>query len=309
MRLRLVLPLIAVAALACGACIPPEPDTERIVQYDPEETVMGAIQERKKLLVGVPVDRPPFAEFAFNLGKSVGDALGVATEPIPLESDAILDAPEGQRVDIAFPVVTITERLVRHHAVTDPYYIGHQRLLVSKDSPIQEAADLDGIVCQFIDTRVGVNLREVNPAVRPIAPPDPSSCVSMLPRQVQAISASDWLLLPLLVETPGVKIVGDELTTEAYGAVVEKGASAWADFVNDAFFEAGADGDWQRYYNQAFGPYVEGEATYPDMTVEEAAALFPVDVPLTKPSPVPTEPSPAPSAVSPSGSSETQVSR
>lgn len=284
MRRLPVTVLLLVALSASAACIPPEPDLDEIVQYDPEETVMGEIQERGRLRIGVPIDRPPFTEFGSNLGSLVADALGVQWTPVPLESDVILDAAEEQQVDISFPVVTITERLARHYAVTDPYYVGHQRLLVAKDSSIEQVTNLDGVVCQFIDYRTGVNVAEINPKARPIAPTNTFECLSGLQTgDVQAVTASDWVLFPMLFEGRGLKIVGDELTTEAYGAVIETGATAWADFVNQVFAEAGVEGDWQRFHDRAFkrlraSAELTDPVTYPDLTAEEAAALFPSDI-------------------------------
>ena len=94
----------------------------------------------------------------------------------------------------------------------------------------------------------------------------------------QAITASDWLAFPLMARSYGLKSVGDELTTEAYAPVIESGASAWVDFVEGVLAEADAEGDWERSYAKWFGPLGGSETGYPDMTIEEAAALFPKDV-------------------------------
>lgn len=261
-----------------ASCIPPEPDTDVIVDWDPEETVMGEIQERGELLVAIPSDQPPFDLLTADLARIVGDALGVETRFVRLPRSEMVTAPEDQQVDISFPLVTITEKLVRKHIFTDPFYIAHQRLMVPKDSSIQDVSDIEGLVCQFVDLRTGVGLAALEPDAHPILM-DPEECASELgSAELQAISASDWLLFPLLVEHDDVKIVGDDLTTEGYGAVIEPGASAWQDFVNGVFAEADAEGDWQAFYDESFGPYVDEPVTYPDMTVEEAAALFPRDV-------------------------------
>ena len=207
-----------------------------------------------------------------------------------LPPEEMLSAPEEGKVDISFPLVTITEKQVRRHAFTDPIYIAHQRLLVQLDSGIAQVSDIEGPVCQFVRREVnevapeefvtmdiGANLNEIDPSVTAFESSDPSSCIDdLLAGDVAAISAADWLLYPALTEHPGaMEIVGDDLTTEAYGAVVESGASAWSDFVNGVLAEADAEGDWQRIYDEAFGELAEEGVTYPEMTVEEAAALYP----------------------------------
>jgi hypothetical protein len=50
------------------------------------------------------------------------------------------------------------------------------------------------------------------------------------------------------------------------------------DFVEGVLAEADAEGDWQRFYSEWFEPLGGTETTYPDMTIEEAAALFPKEV-------------------------------
>ena len=282
--------IVVVALLVLGACIPPEPDDDLIVQYDPEETVMGEIQQRGELIVGIP-KREPFDRFTEGFGTLVAEALDVEPRFEPLPADRLLTAPDAGDVDISFPLITITEKLVRRFAFTDPIYIAHQRLLVREKDDVEQVGDLSGTVCQFITREVhkldrdtfalrpvGVNVKELNPQIAVVEPPDVTDCLKDLRRgSVEAITAADWLLYPAL-HPPGLKIVGDDLTTEAYGAVVESGASAWVDLVSGVLVEARAEGDWDRIYRSAFEHLADLEVTPPDMTVEEAAALFPSDL-------------------------------
>ena len=290
---RLLLALLLAASMTTASCIPPEPDDDLIVEYDPEETVMGEIQQRGELIVGLPARREPFGSFAAGFGRLVAEALGVEPAFRSLPPDRLLTAPDAGDVDISFPLVTITEKLVRRFAFTDPVYVAHQRLLVSHDAPIEQVSDLEGTVCQFITREIhnlgpggfvlspiGVNVKELNPDITVIEPPDVADCIRRLGagRDVEAITAADWLLYPALARSEGLKIVGDDLTTEAYGAVVESEAQAWSDLVNGVLAEAQSEGDWDRIYADAFGPLAEPETMAPDMTVEEAAALFPADL-------------------------------
>ncbi|HYI46589.1 MAG TPA: transporter substrate-binding domain-containing protein [Actinomycetota bacterium] len=271
------------AALAFASCIPPEPDDDLIVKYDPEETVMGEIQQRGELVVAVP-PAEPFKSFTSSLGTVVGDALGVDTEIVPMEPPEILTAPGEGSADLAFPLITVTEKLVRRagdrYALMDPFYVAHQRLLVRTDSPIEQVEDLDGVVCQYADEATGANVAQLNPQARPISPPDPRACsIDVARGKVQALSAADWLAFPLLVKSArALELVGEDLTTEAYAPVVESGASAWVAFVEGVLAEADAEGDWLRFYAHSFTPHGGEETAYPEMTIEEAAALFPVEV-------------------------------
>lgn len=272
------LTVLAAAFLVLASCIPPEPDDDLIVKYDPEETVMGEIQQRGELVVAVPPSAP-FDGFTAHLGTLIGDALGVDTRTVPMEPPDILSAPEEGEADISFPLIAVTEKLVRHYAMVDPFYVAHQRLLVPQDSAVEQVDDLEGVVCQYIDEETGVNIGTLNAAVHPISPPDPDTCLKGIRTgDVQAITAADWLAFPLLAKDQDLKIAGDELTTEAYAPLIESGASAWTDFVEGVLAEADAEGDWEHSYAKWFGPLDGPETGYPDMTIEEAAALFPKDV-------------------------------
>jgi ABC-type amino acid transport substrate-binding protein len=243
-------------------------------------------------VVGIPARREPFGEFTKGFGALVADALGVEATFEELPPERLLTAPDADEVDISFPLIAVTEKLVRRFAFTDPIYVAHQRLLVQADSGVEEVTDLNGTVCQFITREVhkldrdtfvlspiGVNVKELNPDVVVIEPPRVEGCLEDLAKgRVEAIAAADWLLYPALARTGGLEIVGDDLTTEAYAAVVQSEASSWADLVNGVLAEADSEGDWQRIYTSAFGDLVEEEVTFPDMTVEEAAALFPSDL-------------------------------
>jgi ABC-type amino acid transport substrate-binding protein len=287
---RLTWPVIAIAFIL-SACIPPEPEDDLIVNYDPEETVMGAIQERGQLLVGTPEGRDPFDDFTFGFGRLIANALGVKARRVPLPPEELITAPDEGIVDISFPLIAVTEKRVRRFAFTDPIYVAHQRLLVREGSGIEQVDDLTGLVCQFISREVhmvrkdpptfqwspvGVNVKGLNPDITVIEPTQTESCLKDLRvGDLEAITAADWLLYPAKAGTPGLSIAGDDLTTEAYGGVIASGASAWKDFIDRVLSEAGEEGDWQRLYDEWFGPVTDENVTYPDMTVEEAAALFP----------------------------------
>lgn len=239
------------ALVMLGACVPPEESNDRVKRYDPEENVMGQIQARGVLRIGIPSDYPPFAiadaapaeGFVVDMGRLVAEALGVEPEFIPALSDELLDMvytrerqplEEETRADLVFPMVPITEELVQSWQMTDPYWVGHTREL--------EAT---------------------------------SSATAML-----AAPAPDVELLKFAYEHPGVKITGEELSTEGYGAAVRTGAATFGTLVSQVFNEADAEGDWSRFYEKWLAEYfVDPDPTnVPIMSVEDAAALYPSDL-------------------------------
>ena len=239
---------VVVCALALlVSCVPPEESNDRVKNYDPEENIMGVIQDRGVMRIGVPSDYPPFAivdgtsveGFVVELGTLAAEALGVEPEFIPASNDDLLDmvyvdpkkpnAPT--EADLVFPMIPITEELVEKWSFTDPYWVGHTRELAG-----------EGVLPIDVD------------------------------RDVE--------LLPIAYENSEAKISGEEQSTEGYGAAVRTGAATFATLVSQVFNEADAEGDWSRFYEEYLADYFAepDPENVPIMSVEDAAALYPTDL-------------------------------
>lgn len=246
---RLLLVVCALGLL--GACVPPEESNDRVKRYDPDENIMGVIQERGVMRIGVPSDYPPFAVveggsvegFVVEFGTLAAAALGVEPQFIPAPNRILLDMvyvdpkhpQEETEADVVFPMVPITEELVQEWTFTDPYWVGHRR--------------------EFVGT-------------------------SGEDQGIDNFPSYDVELLTVAFRTPGLKIGGEEHSTEGYGAAVRTGAATFATLISQVFNEADAEGDWTRFYNEWLAEYfVEPEPdNVPIMSVEDAAALYPSDL-------------------------------
>ncbi|HEX2296836.1 MAG TPA: transporter substrate-binding domain-containing protein [Actinomycetota bacterium] len=272
-----------VLALAAAACVPPVPDNDEFVRFD-EETVMGEIQDAGVLVAGLPEDvGEPWVEFATPVAEDVADSLRVDLEVRSHPNEELVDLVDAGELDVAFPVLTITEQLVRRHAFSDPIYIGHQRLVVPAGDGVETVDDLDGEVCSPIDDATGVEVQELNPdaVTVPLRPGDASGCVPLFEEGlVTAATAPDVLLATMLAELGGgYEVAGEQLTTEPLAAALESGASGWVDYVNKIITEFDQEGRWAAAYEGSLGPLLGGETPEPpNMTLEEAAALFPADL-------------------------------
>ena len=276
--------LLAVVVLAFGACIPPEPDDDIIRSFDPEDTVMGAIQERGLLRVGFDGGMPPALRgFVSNLGREVSDALGTQIEYSVGSTDELLAWISDDTIDLAFPLVPITESRVdemrRTHGFTDPYLVAHQRLLVGEGyTTVSSVEMLEGrTVCAALDDQTGLDLTRMV-ADLTIVERDVQGCAGALTEgEAHAVTAPDIVLAGILPELEGAAIVGDQLNTEGYGAVVEAGANAWTDYVSQVLEEAQQEGRWTEFFSASFDGLLDSQDP-PGMSAEEAAALFPSDV-------------------------------
>ena len=282
---------------------------------------MGRVQEAGVLKTGLPSDRPAFAVassacsaaapcegvqgFAFGLAEEIADALRVELEVYAVPNDELIPLVEEEAVDLAFPMVPITESLVRKHSFTDPFLVGHQRVMAGgeisseTDFALGDLSNLAGPpeiashVCQFIFPDVGVPVAGLAPDLRVQQVEDPEACGALfLKGEIAAAVGHDLPLagiIPFLAGTcgeggcPGVpplpRFVGDQLSTEGYGALVPSGESSWNDFVTQVIEESQQEGRWTALYEEWLQPLLGSEIpTPPGMSVEEAAALFPADL-------------------------------
>ena len=288
-RSRLVPVVLALAVAA--ACVPPIPDNDEFTRFD-EETVMGRIQAAGELRIGFPEEvRAPWASlsggfasgFSADVARDIAESLRVDTEFYSAPNDELLAQVAGGRIDIAFPLTTVTEELVRKHAFSDPIFVSHQRLLVPAGSGIAGVDDLTGEVCSPIDDATGVEVHTLNPsaATLPLEPGNADGCVPLLEDGLAAAATAPDVMLATMLEQleGGYEVTGEQLTTEPLAVALEGGASAWVDYVNKIITEFDQEGRWAASYEEHFGPFLGGETPEPpNMTLEEAAALFPADL-------------------------------
>lgn len=243
MKAPLTAALLASTIVVGAGCVPPEESNDRVVRYDPEKTIMGEIQQRGALRVGV-TEHCPFSisssgrpeGFVIDLAERIAESLGVEAEYTAASSVELLgmvdptdDDPDAETaVDVAFPLVPVTEQLVQRRTVADPYWTGHSRLLVGSDGEV-------------------------------------------------LAEGPDVGLLEEACSTPGAKIDGPSNSTAGYGAVVRTGATAFGNIVSQVTNESDAEGDWTESYERWLAQYFETPESdkVPILSVEDAAALWP----------------------------------
>lgn len=304
-----------------SACIPPVEEEDLTRAYG-RNTPMGRIQRAGILRVGVPEVESPWARaldgdapegFAVDLGREVADTLGVAAEFRPLSIRDMFDQIDRGDLDIGFPLLPLTEKAARRRAVTDPYFVSHQRLLAP--AAVSGTDDLSGReVCLLAGEAMGVPEGLADPPVE--VPPDLliDDAETIVPRtgpggfpcerelrtlaregREPAATGMDvnlMVLLQRLEETcrdfgvlcateerdaASVTITGERVSTAGLGALLEEGSAAWVAFVETVFLRFKRDGGWRSSYEEWISPYLGTAPDPPTLTAEEAAALFPRD--------------------------------
>jgi ABC-type amino acid transport substrate-binding protein len=279
--------LLIGALLMLPSCLPEVVDDDTVPNFNAETTIMGVIQEEGVLRIAVEDDRAPWSDFdgaepvgfTVELGRLIARSLGVEAEFVPATPDEMTQMLDGEDIDVAFPLTPITEEKVSAHAYADPYWAGHQRLLVPEDSEIEQVDDLDGAtVCSVVDAGTGAPALDLNPNIGDlIEPGEPLGCVEpMRSGEADAVVGPDVLLIAHMEALgDGYRIVGDQLTTEGYGPAVAVGLGGFTSFIDGVFSEADREGVWREYYDEWIAPLTGVQMEFPRMTTEDAAALYP----------------------------------
>ncbi|MEA2477268.1 MAG: polar amino acid transport system substrate-binding protein [Actinomycetota bacterium] len=274
----------ACALVVACSCVPPPAISTTPTKF-PTDTVMGEIQSAGTLRIGIPDDRPIFSDFQKGLGTYLAEALHVSPGFVPAPNDQLLGMIDAGQVDVAFPAAPTTEKMARGYAVTNPYFIAHQRIAVPANSPISQLNQMAGRkVCSSIDPTTEVDPTSISELT--VVNDDAQSCGRLLVHhKTDAVTASDASLISLVgkpisgcATTCSIKITGDELTTEGYGAVASNTATGLGDVISNIMERAQTDGTWTSLFKKWILPResdIDPNAEPPTMTAEEAAALYP----------------------------------
>ena len=137
-------------------------------------------------------------------------------------------------------------------------------------------ADLAGKnVCTALGSTYEANLKKQAPEAKLKLVDSYSECLELVQNgAVDAVSTDDVILTGMIIQDDTLKLVGDQLTQEPYGAGIKKGDTEMVDFVNGVFKGLKDDGT----LGQA--PRASGSASTPvrrasrrPSTVDEAVEL------------------------------------
>src|SRR5919107_987874 len=214
--------------------------------------------------------------FDVDLGRAIAEALGVEPKFIEAISDNRIPFLQDGTADVILSTMTINEERVGQIEFSDPYYIAKGRILVKKDN--SEITGVDTLagknVCTALGSTYEATLKEQAPEAKLKLVDSYSECLESLQNgSVDAISTDDVILTGMIIQDDSLKLVGDELSQEPYGAGIKKGNADLQEFVNGVFSEYKEDGRWAETYEKWVGQYTDTEAEPPDITVDEAVEL------------------------------------
>jgi glutamate transport system substrate-binding protein len=289
----LIVALFAVAALAFAACGGDDDDDdgggEPAAEEFPAGTTMAELQDKGEIIIGVKFDVPPFGfknpqtgdveGFDVDLGKAIAEKLGVQPRFIEAISDNRIPFLVDGTVDLILSTMTITRERDLEIDFSEPYYLAGGRVLVPEDSDIQGIQDLGGRrVCTARGSTYQQTIKQQAPDADLRLIDTYSECFELIQnRAVDAVSTDNIILTGMIVQDPSLKMVGEEFTTEPYGAGIVQGDTEFKEFVDEAIAEYKEDGRWEEAYQKWVGQYIpENEQQGPTtMTLQEALEVAP----------------------------------
>ena len=298
-RWRWLVVLVAVFAILAAACGGGDEETddggdtgaaeEEVEQFD-ANTTMGKIQEKGEIKVGVKYDVPLFGfknpqsgeveGFDVDLANLVAEKLGVEVKLVEAISDNRIPFLQKGTVDLVFSTMTITTDRDAEIDFSRPYYIAHGKILVPGDSEIGDIKDFtaDHTICTALGSTYETEIiPKQAPDAKLVTPDSYSECFTQVQGgQADALITDDVILAGFLQQDDTMQIVGDDLTTDPYGAGIKDGDTEFADFVSGVIDGTLEDGTWMELYDKWIGSYTGQEAEDPtEWTLEDALKNYP----------------------------------
>ncbi|MGW4248944.1 glutamate ABC transporter substrate-binding protein [Nocardia sp. NPDC004722] len=176
-----------------------------------------------------------------------------AAELHPIDSSHRAQALVSNEVDLVvqdFTPTCVRRQLIQFSSV---YFSTDQRVLVTKGSGINSAADLGGKkVCGIPGSTTLDAVFALPEKQRPtvIGIENWLDCLTALQQgEVDAASTDMPLLYGLKIQDPNLDIVGTSMATDVYAVGVQKNNPDLVRFVNGVLDRIRNDGTWQRMYN------------------------------------------------------------
>lgn len=282
---RLVTLVLAVVAIGCGGGGSDAGEQPAVVveRFAPD-TTMGAIQRKGEIVIGVKFDAPLFGfrdpaggevqGFDVDVGRAVAQSLGVRPRFVEAVSDDRIPFIQNGTVDLVLSTMTITPQRAESIGFTDPYFVARGRILVPEGSAITGIDALAGeTVCTALGSTYELTLAEEAPEADLRLVDRNSECLPLLrDGTVDAIVTDDVILTGFIIQDGSLRLVGDDLTTEAYGAGLAAGDEAFATFLDGVLDRFKADGRWTDAYQRWLGRFTNETREPPTQSLEDTLA-------------------------------------
>jgi ABC-type amino acid transport substrate-binding protein len=264
LRMRWLLALFAVLALALTAC--GEPEGEQVAEDDDlddvEQTEDFGLIEEGRLRVGSDMNFAPFEfiedgeekGFDVELMREIAQRLGFEVEFVNTSFDTIFTQLAGGQFDAIISAITITDERDQTIDFSEPYFAANQALVVREDSDIESVSDLAGkrVGVQAGTTGADYAQEHFTDATVVEFPDSPAGFTALASGQVDAM----FIDIPVAaeqVERADDLVLADEVATnELYGIGVQEDNDALVGAINEQLEAIIADGTYAEFFERFF---------------------------------------------------------
>ena len=261
MRSKTLIALLAASALAltaCGGDDGAEPGAEDTAPVTFEAgTTMAELSDAGSIKIGTKFDQPGFGlkglsggpeGFDVEVAKIIAGAMGIeedGIEWVETPSKVREEVIEQGKVDMVVATYTMNEKRAERISFAGPYYLAGQQLMVATDDdeitgPESLTDMADKKVCSVTGSTPAEQIKEYLADESQLVLFDVyDKCADALRTgQVQAVTTDNVILLGFVSESDGeFKLVGEQFTEEPYGIGIEKGDTAFCEFINETLME------------------------------------------------------------------------
>ena len=222
-----------------------------------------------KIVIGLDDNFPPMGfrddkgqlvGFDIDLAREAAKRLGVEVEFKPIDWNAKEAELNGQRVDVLWNGLTITDERKKNIAFTAPYMENHQIIVVKGDSPIKTKADLAGKLVGVQDGSSAVDAIGKDEATAKSFKDlkkygdNVTALMDLTTGRVEAVVLDEVVGRYYTAKKPGEYVVlEDNFGTEDYGVGLRKEDTELHARIDKALADMKQDGSGARISEQWFG--------------------------------------------------------
>jgi His/Glu/Gln/Arg/opine family amino acid ABC transporter permease subunit len=197
-----------------------------------------------------------------DISRKIADKLGVDFKAESVSFDAVLLELGSGSVDFAAAAMTYSDKRAQNFSFSDEYFVTTQKILVKKDSDIKSSSDLVG-------KKIGVALGTAGDSYcsskedfeEPVRFSKPADAVlDLVNLRLDAVVVDDLTATQLInaVATDSIIKIPEDLTSEKYAMVVEKGNKELLSVINEVIREIKKSGELDRIVDSYVNPKSAG---------------------------------------------------
>ncbi len=224
----------------------------------------GEKKDENVLTMATNAEFPPFEYLEgetivgadVDIANAISEKLGKTLEITNIDFDAALTGAATGKYDVAIAGVTATDERRQNMGFTNDYYTASQAIIVTADSAIKAASDLEGKTISCQEGTTGEQYLLDNSYTVQSFKTGAEAITALVSGKVDAVVIDDAVARALSAKQDGKTVVLDEaLTEEAYAIVTKLGNDALIEEINTALAELKEEGKLAEIFEKYELPY------------------------------------------------------